>query len=229
MMINPIQQLELTSLSNTLREQGIVRISNFLEKESLDKLSNQSVTANYKHAFFISNSAREVADSEMAALDSVTQQNIFKDIYQNAAQGIGYWYGRNKLNKSGESEADLFLNSLNSESFISLMRQITGNEDISYADGQQTRFSPGTFLTRHIDNVQGETRLYAYVLGLSPNWHPDWGGLLQFFEPSGEPTSSLCPTFNTFTIFDVNMIHSVTAVANFSPANRYSITGWFRA
>ena len=69
----------------------------------------------------------------------------------------------------------------------------------------------------------------AYVLSLTERWHPDWGGLLQFFEDNGTPRDAWVPGWNVLSLFDVRHVHSVTYVAPFAGAPRLSITGWFRA
>ncbi|MFT6919272.1 MAG: Rps23 Pro-64 3,4-dihydroxylase Tpa1-like proline 4-hydroxylase [Cognaticolwellia sp.] len=108
---------------------------------------------------------------------------------------------------------------------IVIFREITSTLELQYADWQATKFRRGDFLTRHIDNVPGETKRIAYVLGLTEDWHPDWGGLLQFFEKDGTPTRSWSSAINSLILFNVDKVHSVRP---FALKNRYSITGWFR-
>ena len=76
---------------------------------------------------------------------------------------------------------------------MKIIKEITSITDLTHADGQATRYRRGDFLTRHIDNIPGETRRIAYVLGFTEGWHPDWGGLLQFFEKDGTPYEVLVP------------------------------------
>ncbi|PHS51455.1 hypothetical protein C7Y69_04575 [Alteromonas sp. KS69] len=66
-------------------------------------------------------------------------------------------------------------------------------------------------------------------MNLAPKWHPDWGGLLQYFEPDGTTTESWSPEFNTLSLFDVKHIHSVTYVTPFAKQPRYALTGWIKA
>jgi Rps23 Pro-64 3,4-dihydroxylase Tpa1-like proline 4-hydroxylase len=67
------------------------------------------------------------------------------------------------------------------------------------------------------------------VLGLSKAWHPDWGGLLQFYEEDGTPGDAWIPHFNCLNLFDIRHIHSVTYVTPFAGEPRLSLTGWFRS
>jgi len=70
---------------------------------------------------------------------------------------------------------------LNSTETLNTIKQITGENDIVAASAQATRYYPGHFLTLHNDLHETEQRRVAYVLNLTPDWHPDWGGLLQFY------------------------------------------------
>ena len=102
---------------------------------------------------------------------------------------------------------------------------MTGAADIAFADAQATAYAPGDFLTAHDDNVAGKARRAAYVLGLTPGWRTDWGGLLLFHRDS----TAWVPRFNTLNLFGVPQPHSVSQVASFAGNRRYAVTGWLRA
>lgn len=110
---------------------------------------------------------------------------------------------------------------------LDVMRAITGSSDFDDVTAQASQFRQGHYLTRHLDDVTGEQRKYAFVVGLTRAWHPDWGGLLQFFTKQGEPTASFSPGFNTLDLFDVTHVHSVTFVTPFARAPRFAVSGWF--
>ena len=114
-----------------------------------------------------------------------------------------------------------------SQGFLDIGRRLLG-DDICFADAQACRYGPGHFLTTHDDNVAGKHRRAAYVLSLTPEWRADWGGLLLFHDEKGRVTNGLVPGFNVLNIFKVPVAHSVSAVAPFAPARRYTITGWLR-
>ncbi len=109
-----------------------------------------------------------------------------------------------------------------------LLRKITGLEEISFADAQATAYSPGDFLTGHSDDVDGKGRLAAYVLGLTPKWRLEWGGLLVFHPKGAESARALVPGFNRVNLFRVPRLHSVSEVSRATAFRRYSITGWLR-
>lgn len=121
------------------------------------------------------------------------------------------------------------LAAVNAPETLAQVRALTGFQDITPADGQATRYRGGHFLTRHRDDIPGQDRRVAYVLSLTERWHPDWGGLLQFFEDNGTPRDAWVPGWNVLSLFDVRHVHSVTYVAPFAGAPGLSVTGWFRA
>lgn len=117
---------------------------------------------------------------------------------------------------------------LNGDAFLSLMRTATGEARIAMVDAQLTRFRKGHFLTEHDDTAEGKNRHYAYVLGLTPGWRIDWGGLLAFHDAEGNLAEAFTPRFNTLNLLKVPTPHSVTQVALSAGADRVSVTGWLR-
>ena len=204
-------------------------LTELLPQNQLTKLSELVQTVvNYKQAFFINNQYHQSSYEKLRALPPQESQTLLKQVYEHAAKGIGFWYGREEISNSSDEEIQSFLNWLNSESIIDLIKNISGIDEITCVSAQVTRFLPGDFLTRHQDDVGDEKRRIAYSFGLSPNWHPDWGGLLQFFEKDGTPTEAWSPNFNTMNLFDVKHVHSVTSITPFSPVPRFAISGWFK-
>jgi Rps23 Pro-64 3,4-dihydroxylase Tpa1-like proline 4-hydroxylase len=110
---------------------------------------------------------------------------------------------------------------------LSLISRISGRTDINSADAHFTRYTPGQYLTRHTDNIASEGRRIAYVMSFTKDWHPDWGGLLHFYEPNGLPRDCWAPVFNSLNLFDVRHTHSVSYVTPFARNPRLSLTGWF--
>jgi len=118
---------------------------------------------------------------------------------------------------------------LNSRQFLDFARQVTGMDDIAFADAQATRYLSGHFLTQHDDEVAGKRRRAAYVLSFTPHWRADWGGVLQFLDDDGHVAEGYTPTFNALNLLRVPQKHCVSYVTPAAAASRYSITGWLRA
>ncbi len=118
---------------------------------------------------------------------------------------------------------------VNAPSTLSQLAAITGASNVRKVDAQATCYRPGHFLTRHDDRHEEHGRIAAYVLNLSQEWNPVWGGLLHFTNSDGEVLETVVPAFNQLTLFSVPQEHFVSHVAPFAGANRYSITGWVRS
>lgn len=116
---------------------------------------------------------------------------------------------------------------INSAPFLDLVRTVSGIDSIARADGQATLFVPGHFLNTHDDHIAGHKRRVAYVLNLTKDWNPDWGGLLQFYGADRTVDQVFVPRFNALTLFTVPQSHAVTAIAPYAPVGRFAITGWF--
>lgn len=156
--------------------------------------------------------------------------------YARAKKGFQFIYEyRNTANNTDERARDpsllaRFADFLNSPEVIGFMRRLTGFEDIAYANAMATRYQPGHFLTAHDDQTDhSRNRRVAFVYNLTPRWEPDWGGLLQFIDSDGHISEAYTPRFNAFNLFKVPQMHSVSFVAPYARAARYSITGWFWA
>ncbi|QIK95398.1 hypothetical protein G7076_01870 [Sphingomonas sp. HDW15A] len=69
------------------------------------------------------------------------------------------------------------LEELNTEAFLSLLRDVSGIDAIVKADGQATLYAPGNFLWPHNDSESSRGRRVAYVLNLTAtDWAPQWAG-----------------------------------------------------
>ncbi|HZH42566.1 MAG TPA: 2OG-Fe(II) oxygenase family protein [Lysobacter sp.] len=117
----------------------------------------------------------------------------------------------------------------NTPEFVAFARWLTGDAAITHANAQCTRYRPGQFLMPHNDEDVREGRRYAYVLNLTRDWKPDWGGQLQFLDADGAVVQTLMPRWNSLSLFRVPQRHQVTLVAPWAAGPRHAITGWWLA
>ena len=121
-----------------------------------------------------------------------------------------------------------FFEFLNSGPVLQFIRQLTGLDQIKWADAQATWYRPGHFLKGHTDEDPSTGRVAAYVMNLSSDWERDWGGFLQFFDSNDNIEQAFKPSFNTLNIFTIPQLHSVSMVSTYVQAERLAVTGWFR-
>ena len=108
---------------------------------------------------------------------------------------------------------------------LGFAREVTGDESIGWISGTATLYKPLDFLAVHDDGLTN--RNIAYVLNMTPEWKPDWGGALQFYDRDDHIEEGYLPTFNALNLFRVPKRHSVSQVASFGGL-RYSADGLSR-
>jgi len=229
--------LDREALAEEYRRDGRVRIENVLDPDVAERIRSICLTdVPYKFVTHVDGRNITLSSEEMAALEPPRFRELQGKILDAAAKGIGFSYSGYLMAQkvdAPDNENRRFLHSvfeyMNGDEMLAFVSAVTGATDLRSADAQFTRYTPGQFLTRHRDDITSEQRRVAYVVSFSRNWHPDWGGLLQFFEDDGTPRDAWAPKFNTMSLFDVRHVHSVTFVAPFALEQRLSLTGWFRA
>lgn len=166
---------------------------------------------------------KTLSDQERALITEAVHQNArtkFQYLFNNFPISDAYQAGLHK---------DLILmrlyEFLNGEKFLRLIKRLSGVQCIR-ADAQATLYESGHFLTQHDDDLKKNTRVLAYILGFTPQWNADWGGLLNFFDGDGHVAEALVPQFNSLTLFSVPQPHAVSFVTPFAAVGRYSISGW---
>ncbi len=232
---------ELASLSDTQRQSIRDRLARTGRAQVIDLLSGD-------YAGHLASSAANVAFNTvtrrasghvdlpaawLASLEPAQKQGLGERVQASATDTFQYLYDNHPiydLDQAGQADAvwSELVAFLNGEAFLGLMRDLTGEGRITLADAQLTRFRPAHFLTEHDDSADGKQRYFAYVLGLTPRWRIDWGGLLAFHGDDGNVAEAFTPRFNALSLLKVPSPHSVTQVALSAGAHRYSVTGWLR-
>lgn len=222
--------LDRTKIAERFRTVGRVHIPEVLTRPSAERLY-RCLVQETKWTTTLNN-GRDFLD-----FDNVSTEERVKlalQTWQRARNDFQYIFDNHRLSQAGEPYPDpahyfaRLVDFLNSPTTLGFMREITGLPDIAWADAQATLYRPGDFLNVHDDSVSKFKRLVAYVLNLTPKWHPDWGGALNFLSPSGHIEEAYVPTFNALNVFRVPKQHFVASVVPYGGL-RYSVTGWFHA
>ncbi|WP_164078403.1 2OG-Fe(II) oxygenase family protein [Alteromonas facilis] len=224
-------QFDFAASKTAYQQDNRAKIENLFEDQQANALHQVlGHELQYDIAITHNNQYMNITQAEWEAFDQKKRQEFLAQAQSNATKGIGFIYGQRKVSKASENATlrDLYT-WLNSEKTLQWIRDISGHEDIVAASAQATQYYPGHFLTRHNDIQEIEQRRVSFVINVTPQWHPDWGGLLQFFEEDGTPRDAWAPGFNSLHLFDVKHIQSVTFVAPYAGAPRLSVNGWFTA
>ncbi len=167
--------------------------------------------------------------------DDAEYAGILQRGYVRAADTYQFAYDSYMLVKAGKEgwDPELLVQSvlqfLNTPEFIHFAGHLANDMPITHASAQCTRYRPGHYLMPHEDLDEDEGRRYAFVINLSREWRPDWGGQLQFLDGDGGVTETFLPRWNSLSLFRVPQRHQVTLVAPWAAQPRHAITGWWLA
>ncbi len=217
---------------------GLVRIASFLPEQRAAALHRElRERSDWTRVFNSGDKLFELDRAAQAALlDAERRSELDEAIYAGARGGFQYRYETIRVpddeaarRASADPLARLALD-LSDGGMREMFRDITGAADIRFADAQATAYSPGDFLTGHDDLFSGKERRAAYVLGLTPVWRIEWGGLLVMHgQVEEDGARAFAPLMNVLTLFRVPQMHSVSEVSRAAAYRRYMVTGWLRA
>ena len=231
--INPA--LDAERLSRAFQARSRLHIRDFLVAEDAERLA-AALEAERSWKLMMNQGERlfELDAAVQAGMTPEKQVQVDAAVYAAAERGFQFRYGSIKApvteadRLSEPTALNAFALFLSGEA-LAFLQAVTGAPDITFADAQATNYGPGHFLTSHDDDAADQNRRAAYVMNLTRDWRLDWGGLLTFHGDGGSVVEAFVPTFNALNLFAVPQPHSVTFVAPFAGARRYSITGWLRA
>lgn len=237
-MLNP--DLDTQALAGELAETGRLVIRELLEPEAAQRIHETMKTQVPWRLGFRDvrcegrEQERVLTREEMAALSPADRQALRELVFGQARSHFQYLYQFLDLNEARDAgdPPGLFLyevlDYMESADFLDFARALTGDEDLAGVLAHATRYTAGSFLKLHEDVARYDTRRFAYVLGLTPEWSADYGGLLHFLDDEGRIVETVMPGFNTLTVFRVPVPHLVSTVAPWVRAERLAITGWWR-
>ncbi|WP_052631562.1 2OG-Fe(II) oxygenase [Pseudoxanthomonas suwonensis] len=228
-------ELDIEPFRARLRAHGRVQIPGFLQEDAATRLHHclrdevrweTAQRADAEPAPGQSASAVPGSAQDAALLEAATRR---------AREGFEFYFDRYRMIEARRDGLDpeLVLHAvvdfLNSPPFLQFARHLTGDQAIRMVSAIAVRYRTGHFLRAHNDRVGDEDRAFAYVMNLSRDWLPDWGGLLHFLDPAEQRVvDTFTPLWNSLSLFRVPQPHVVSLVAPWAGAPRYSITGWLR-
>ncbi len=225
-----INQNNLEKNSSFLLTNNHLRISNFLNDEFAKRISFcLEKEVDWGLACRIDGSPKTFQNTnDLNQLDSFDLDKLksqlgveFQFIYNTYMMVTAYIEKR---------DPNLYLNRvlewLNTPVVINYFKLLISDSSLKKINAQATRYLPGHYLTQHNDENLEEGRLYAYVMGFSKNWNPDWGGLLHILDENKNIVKTLVPEYNSLSIFKVPQNHFVSLVSPFAKNERLAITGW---
>ncbi|WAC70759.1 2OG-Fe(II) oxygenase [Roseateles sp. SL47] len=229
--LNP--DLDFDALGHTLRTTGRVLIRNFFSMEVANALDQALQRIDWQLAYRDLNGDRRLTGEQLRSLTPEQRWQLTEGIHSVAREGFQFSFFSDSLVEAlQQGRTDLlarFMRYMAEDDFLSRMRTLSGDASINGVYAQATMYSRGNFLTAHDDHVEREDRRLAYVINLTRQWSPDWGGLLHFTGEDGSVLDTFYPHFNSLSLFTVPQPHFVSYVPPFAMGERQAITGWLIA
>lgn len=222
---------DLQALASEFRTTGRVRIPAFLGTGASELSDYLLSTDEWIQVINEPGGVIELELDEWVDLPRARKTEIQNALYARASRGFQYSYAAIRIPGPIEQEEDEtllgdFSRFMDSKDLLSTVEAIIGSTDLAFTDGQATAYGVGDFLTGHDDNVPGRNRVAAFVLGMTPLWRLEWGGLLIFHPTPSADALALVPAFNTLDLFAVPALHSVSQVMPCAEGPRHALTGW---
>jgi Rps23 Pro-64 3,4-dihydroxylase Tpa1-like proline 4-hydroxylase len=216
-------------------ERRCVRIPDFFDEASAAAL--ETVIAGLPWRILLQDATTKnvvLTREEFTKLSPEKRREFDEGMRRRAAEGVGHLYLVYPMIEAAVQGYDPghpiheLTEFLNSRPMIEFARALIRLPAVSKVDAHASCFLPGHYLNRHVDDGLIKERKAAYTINFSREWRPDWGGMLLIYDEDDDVRIGLRPRFNTLTVFDGLVPHSVTAIAPFAPKPRYTIAGWFR-
>jgi len=117
-----------------------------------------------------------------------------------------------------------------SEENLGFINKITDEEYTGSDEVFAACYTAGDFLSPHVDSPNGTL---GFVLHMTKNWLPEYGGLLHFMDDDRKVVERIeVPEYNSLTLFylpeNKGKWHFVSPVSPGTPEIRLTYTGWFK-
>ncbi len=228
LQLNP--ELDVADLRARFDRDGRVRVSRIFSRGAPELYHYLEGNDDWIQLINHETGAHELACNDWRMAGSKCRSELEPGMFARASDGFQYSYAALRIPAAEEESENPVLMALadllRDASMQTFLEAVTGLTAPTFTDGQVTAYGEGDFLTGHDDDLADSGRKVAFVLGLTPQWRLEWGGLLLFHELGGVECAGLIPQFNTLDLFAIPRYHSVSMVTRATPRRRFSVTGW---
>jgi len=229
--INP--SLDIGALQAQFARDRRLLIRDFFVPDVADALARAVEAVDWHLCYRDRHGDRRLTAEQLRSLDGGQRSHLSEGIVEVARHEFQFSFFTESLadamHRGDTGLLARFIRWMADDAFLAVMRRITGAHEVNRIYAQATMYAPGSFLLAHDDHVDAEDRKVAYVINLTRQWRPDWGGLLMFGAPDGSVCDSYFPHFNSLSLFAIPQTHFVSYVPPYAQGQRNAITGWMIA
>ncbi len=228
-------KIDPQSLSDEFINNGSVIIRDFLNQDYVDNLYNFFNSGMPENWWYATSSpglngyVKYIRDFEENK-EEILKEKELSDIIFNKGDFAYHFYRTAGDHVEGCYCTEChFREWLKSDEIITFLSIVSGIKIKNFNTMFASKYSQGCFLSPHHDDTLGQI---GFVLQLTKNWKPQWGGTLHFIDDTQKIIEeSESPTFNTLTLFHIpegrGKWHYVSHVCPGVTSNRIAYTGWY--
>jgi Rps23 Pro-64 3,4-dihydroxylase Tpa1-like proline 4-hydroxylase len=234
-IINP--NLDISTYAEEFKKNRVVVIKDFLKKEEIERLYKWFSEEMPSNWWDVSSFPSIDHDSVNFVRNEEENSEEIKKNYSYVLSKFGegkfsYNFFRTRDNHyedctCGECNLRKWLVSEENLGFINQItdEKYTGSDEVFAAC-----YTAGDFLSPHVDSPNGTL---GFVLHMTKNWLPEYGGLLHFMDDERRVVERIeVPEYNSLTLFylpeNKGKWHFVSPVSPGTPEIRLTYTGWFK-
>jgi len=234
-IVNP--NLNLEELQKTFNEKGYVVVDNYLKEDIAEQLYQFFAYDMPPEWWSVATFPAEGQDGVEYNRNIVENEESIINARKYAEEAFGqdlfsYAFHRTLEDHYEDCTCDecQLRKIMDSKETYDIISKITDLKIISANELFAACYVPGDFLSPHQDSPNG---IIGFVLQLTKDWKPQYGGLLHFLNDEGTIVENIeVPKFNSLTMFllpkDKGKLHYVSHVNPGVKEIRLSFTGWFR-
>ncbi len=221
--LSDFSQVDIVRLSAAYSKNGFVSIDGLFQLEELGKL-NRYLRDMQCEWFRI---VRFDEYQKDCRLDDPELPSLLEQLQSRRLTAkLAYSFERTLPHNEGcGCELCGFWETMLSSPIAKLVEQVSGHTIERFETYYATRFKRGDFLTVHTD----PHAKVGFVLNLTEDWRPDWGGLLHITDRAGKTVlSTLTPALGMIFLFEISrqpVPHFVSEVCCDVPRLRTALTG----
>lgn len=236
--INP--KLNVYSLEERLRETGRLRVRNFLQPPCAKALYRHLVNAVAWQTFVVSNERLlATPPGEPVGTDPEEEREILDLACNSARMRFACVYDAdgvypedmpddaNPSARPPDTVLAAFGEFLGSGAIGDMVRRVM---ELDALDIRMcaNRLRPGHFATFHSGVPEADKtrkRVSSVYFHLTPEWKPEWGGMLEYRNDEGDVVEALVPSFNTLDILSFPRGYWISRVAPFAGGSVLAVSG----
>lgn len=220
--------LDWSALQHSYNKNKRIIIRDVLEPDFAEEVFHcLSVDVGWELYYLTDKGPTILSADKLKRITPEQQAAIWQKTTEISAKGFSYFYFRHVISNASHPILKEYYNFLAGPKALEFIKYVSSDQMLDRMNVVATKYTPSCFLRTHNDYHVAHGRRVGHLWGLTRDWDPDWGGILQFLDKDRNIIENYVPEFNTLTLFKVPIAHFISQVAAYANAPRFVFSGWF--